>query len=476
MPARPVLIHDDVPPELADGLADLRMSLQVPDDFPAETLRAAQEAVRRPRLSSTDLTGIEFVTIDPPGAKDLDQAVHIAASGDGFEVSYAIADVSAFVAAGDPVDAEAHRRGQTFYAPHRRTPLHPPVLSEDAASLLAGQVRPALVWTLRLDSAGATVDARVERALVRSRAQLTYQQVQADLDAGSATESLALLRTVGKLCEEQERARGGVSLAIPGQEVEVADGSWRLAFRTPLPVEGWNAQISLATGMAAAAMMLKGRVGVLRTLPPADDKTLARLRTTAAALRIGWPKQLGYPEFVRGLDPGRPAHATMVYACTTLFRGAGYTAFDGSVPTQTRHAALAAEYAHTTAPLRRLVDRYVGETCVALCAGEPVPQWVRAALPQLPAEMDVSAKRAKKYERGIVDLVETLVLSTRVGQRLVGTVVNSDPDGGRGRIMIDEPAVEANIKGRNLKLGEEIAVVLASADVRTGVSVFQPVG
>ena len=75
----------------------------------------------------------------------------------------------------------------------------------------------------------------------------------------------------------------------------------------------------------------------------------------------------------------------MLSACTVLFRGAGYHAFSGGVPDDAEHAAIASDYAHVTAPLRRLVDRYAGEVCLALCAGVPVPGWALRALDALPA-------------------------------------------------------------------------------------------
>ena len=167
----------------------------------------------------------------------------------------------------------------------------------------------------------------------------------------------------------KEAERGGISLPMPAQEVDVVDGRWRLEFREMLPVESWNAQISLLTGFAAAAIMIEGKVGILRTLPPAPEHAVKRLRRTARALGIDWPQDQGHPEFIRSLDPANPAEAAMVVACTTLLRGAGYAAFDGELPDQLEHAALASPYAHVTAPLRRLVDRYGLEACAALCAG-----------------------------------------------------------------------------------------------------------
>ena len=175
-----------------------------------------------------------------------------------------------------------------------------------------------------------------------------------------------------------------------------------------------------------------------------------------------------YPEFVRSLDPSQCRDAAMMYACTTLFRGAGYEAFNGSVPEQAQHAALAIEYAHCTAPLRRLVDRHTGEICVAITAGQPVPEWVTAELDGLPETMAASDRRAKQYERGIVDLTEALVLSNRVGEEFRGTVVSVDEDGRKGRLVIADPAVEANVTGERLPLGEEVTARLVTADVAKG--------
>lgn len=474
MPARKVELPAEVPPELAAGLARIRADQQVPSTFAAEVVaEAEQAAAAAPTLPALDRTDLELVTIDPPGARDLDQALHLARDGSGFVVCYAIADVASFVRPGGAVDAEAHRRGMTLYAPDFRTPLHPEPLSEGAASLLPGQVRPALLWTLRLDAHGRMTDADVVRVRVRSRQQLDYAEAQAEIDGGNARPSLALLQEVGRWREQRERERGGVSLQTPEQEIVPADDGWRLEFRAPLPVEGWNAQISLLTGMAAAHIMLYGQVGILRTMPPADAGSVRKLRQTAKALHIPWPAELDYPEFVRALDPRQPRHAAMLNACTLLFRGAGYQSFSGGIPADAEHAALAIEYAHCTAPLRRLVDRYVGEICLALCAGTPVPEWALRALEALPAEMAAAGKRAKKYERSIIDLVEVALLAPRVGEVFTGTVVEVDDHRRRGTVMVSEPAVEAKVSGTDLPLGHQVAVRLAEADFTRGAVAFE---
>ena len=166
----------------------------------------------------------------------------------------------------------------------------------------------------------------------------------------------------------------------------------------------------------------------------------------------------------------------MVVACTRLLRGSGYTAFDGELPEQPLHAALAAEYAHVTAPLRRLVDRYASEVCVALCAGDEVPAWVHAALPEMPSTMRRSGQVASAYERGVLDLVEAGVLRDRVGEEMAGVVVEvDDRKPHRGQVVVAGPAVEARVEGESpLPLGEELQVRLVEADVTTRRVRFTP--
>jgi len=452
---------------LHEGIQRIEADLGVTAAFPPEVTAAAEAAAAAPRLPELDRTDLPFVTIDPEGSRDLDQALHIERSDGGYVVHYAIADVAAFVRPGDPVDVEANRRGETLYGADTKIPLHPPVLSEDAASLLPGQVRPALLWTIRLDADGGRTDVHVERAVVRSTAQLSYVEAQAAIEAGTAVESLLLLREVGERRIHREATRGGVSLPLPEQEIDVDGGQWRLEFREQLPVELWNAQISLLTGYAAADLMIYARIGLLRTLPPPDPRDVQRLHRTARALGIDWPAEQLYPDFIRTLDPSIAAHAAMVNACTRLLRGSGYVAFDGETPAQPLHSALAEEYAHVTAPLRRLGDRYTGEVCVALCAGTEVPDWVRSALPGLPKTLQASGSRAHAYERAVLDLVEAGVLAGRIGEEFAGVVVEVEGDDPRrGVVVVHDPDVEARVvAGAPLPLGTDVRVRLTVADV-----------
>ena len=469
MPRRVVHVHHADGDTLRNGIAAIQAEMSVSPQFPPDVEAAAEQAAQNPKLPELDRTDIPFVTIDPETSRDLDQAMHIERDGKGYVVHYAIADVAAFVEPGGPVDVEANLRGETLYGADSKIPLHPKVLSEGAASLLPDEVRPALLWTIKVDADGEGTDANLERALVKSRAKLSYEKVQRDIDAGTAGEMFTLLEEVGELRKHREAARGGVSLPLPEQEINIDGDDWSLEFRKMLPVEEWNAQISLLTGMAAASLMVYARVGLLRTLPPPDPRDVQRLHRTAKALKIDWPAEELYPDFIRALDPSKPNHAAMVIACTQLLRGSGYVGFDGAVPAQPEHSALASEYAHVTAPLRRLVDRYALEICVSLCAETEVPSWVIEKLRELPRTMQESGRKASMYEGSILALVEAAVLHKHVGQRFAGVVVQlDDKDETKGDIVIQEPAVEATITGtEKLPLGTDVQVKLVEADITT---------
>ena len=369
--------------------------------------------------------------------------------------------------------SESRRRGQTIYAPDQRTPLHPPRLSEDAASLLPDQVRPAYVWDMALDATGDGTRVEVYRAMVRSVDRFDYDQVQQMVESGTSDERLLLLAEVGALRIERERARGGASLPMPEQVVTLDEhGRYALQFRPPVPAEDWNAQISLMTGMAAAQLMLDAGIGILRTMPPPDEGSVRRFRQQTRALGVPWPTKQPYGEFLRSLDRHNPRHLALIHEATSLFRGAGYTPFDGAAPEQRVHAAVAAPYAHVTAPLRRLVDRFALVVCEAVCRAAPVPSWVREALPSLPEVMSGSDRLASAVERACTDAVEAAVLAHQVGQVFDASVVDVRKDG--LLVQVTDPAILAAADGE-AKSGDSVRVRLVRADVQARAVRFQVV-
>ena len=446
----------------------LRAEFALPESFGPDVLAEAEAAVVDPLESAgerEDATSLPFVTIDPPGSKDLDQAVLIErVEGGGFRVHYAIADLAAFIPPGGALDKEARRRGQTLYLPDGNVPLHPPVLSEGAASLLPGETRPAVLWTIDVDAGGEPTATNVRRALVRSGDQFDYETVQASIDAGDPHPSVAALPELGRLRRELAIRRGAVELQLPEQEISGdPDGGWALIQRPRNDVDAWNAEISLLTGMAAAKIMIGAGIGVLRTLPQPDAEAIEWLRRSAQALNIDWPEGKSVSEFLAALDPGQPASMALFADTTRLLRGAGYTAFDGELPTLTTHAGIGGAYAHVTAPIRRLVDRFATEICLAVSAGREVPAWVRAALSEVPQLMTASDTLAAKVERACIDQVEAWVMAEHVGEEFDAIVLRADET--KSEILIENPPVMGKCAGAKPPEGERIRVRLTAVDV-----------
>jgi exoribonuclease R len=450
---------------LAEGFDRIREEMGVPGEHPAGALREAEAAAAGGPAPDerVDRRGLDLVTIDPPGSRDLDQAVLVERSDAGFRVRYAIADLAAFVSPGGPVDEAARERGVTVYMPDRRSPLHPDAIGEGAASLLPDADRPALLWTIDLDAEGRERSVALERAVVRSRRALAYSEAQEAIEEGR-DEALAALREVGMLRLAREVERGGVSLTVPVQEVVREGGGYALRYETPLPVEGWNAQISLLTGMCAARIMAEGGIGLFRTLAPAEPRALEGLRHSARALGVRWPEGASYGEVVRGLDPVRPGHAAFAVRASRALGGAGYAVWDarsggGGPPA---HAAIAAPYAHVTAPIRRLADRVANEVVLALSRGAAPPRWTLEALPSMPDVMRETGSRARSAERAALDYVEAVTLAPRVGETFAAVVVDVRDD--RPVVQIAEPAVQATLDREGARPGDEIRVRLVAVD------------
>ena len=213
MPARIV-----TPPAAIDFDA-IRAELAVPADYPADAVREALAVASDPPRDARR-ADIPFVTVDPVGSMDLDQAVHLARDGDGYLVRYAIADVAAFVA---PDGAT----GRGVLAP-RRDAVQPRPATPPCTRSSCPRARPACCrnangrrWCGRCDwtSTASRSTSHVRRTMVMSVAQLAYPAVQADADAGTLHPSIELLPEIGQLRQQRSQERHAISLDIPDAEI-----------------------------------------------------------------------------------------------------------------------------------------------------------------------------------------------------------------------------------------------------------------
>ncbi len=439
---------------LARGLTTIRSEFQVPTTFPAEVLAAADLAARRQPTSHVDRTAWRFVTLDPASSTDLDQAFAIETSGTDLLLHYAIADVAWFVDDGDAIDLEAWRRGTTVYLPDGKAGLYPPVLSEGAASLLPDGPRPAVVFTVRVAPDGAASLDGAERAIVRSAVKLAYDRVHdADLPTGFAE--------LASRIEIAEDRRGAARVDPPEQEVVAVGGDgFALSFRPRLQSEDRNAALSLATNIAIANALQAHHTGLFRVMAEPDERAIARLRHTASALGLVWPETAPLAQFERTLDAADPKQAAFMLAIRRAGKGASYTPYrEGVVPW---HTAMGATYAHGTAPLRRLADRYVVRATLAIANGEAVPDVVSEAFAKLPQVMARADARDGQIERAAIDLAEAVMLTGREGQDFQAVVTDVDDRG--ARMQLCELPVVARIPANGLEPGERLSVKLIVAD------------
>jgi len=447
---------------LAEGLAAIRAQFQVPADFPNEVRAAAEEAAKRPPTAHVDRTDRPFVTLDPASSTDLDQAFAIEAAGSDLLLHYAIADVAWFVDEGGVIDAEAWRRGCTLYLPDGKARLYPAILSEQAASLLPDGPRPAVVFTVRLDPDGKARLDGAERAVIKSRAKLAYSTAtDAELPPGFAD--------FANRVEAAEQRRGAARVDPPEQEVAATDGHYQLVFRERFAAEDRNAALSLAANLAIADALQAHHTGLFRVMAGPDERAVKRLRFTARALGLDWPAAQPLTERERTLDPADPKQAAFMAAIRRAGAGAGYEPWkEGVIPW---HAAMAATYAHATAPLRRLADRYVVQATLAIANGAAVPEAVTAAFPRLPRAMAVADARSAQIERAVVDLAETVMLQGREGERFDAVVTDLDERG--ARIQLRDLPIVARVAAHHVDPGDTLHVRLIAADPATRQLSFQ---
>ena len=439
---------------LVSGLAAIRKQFQVPESFPIEVLTAADEAARRRPMEHVDRTHERFVTLDPATSTDLDQAFAIERSGQDLFLHYAIADVAWFVDDGGLIDAEAWRRGTTLYLPDGKAGLYPPVLSEGSASLLPDGLRPAVVFTVRIDPEGAVHLDGAERAIVRSTAKLAYE-------SASAPDLPPDFGELARRIEAAEARRGAARVDPPEQEVvALGEGRYELLFRPKLQSEQRNAALSLAANLAIADALFAHGTGLFRVMGEPDKRAIRRLRFTAKALGLDWPEHVSLEQYERTLEHDDPKQAAFMLAVRRAGPPAAYMPYtEGVTPW---HSAMAATYAHATAPLRRLADRYVVQATLAVANGRSIPDAVVRAFTKLPEVMARADARSGQVERAAVDLAETVMLHGREGRTFSAVVTDIDQRG--ARMQLCKLPVVARVDAAGVQTGDQLNVRLLSAD------------
>jgi exoribonuclease R len=210
----------------------------------------------------------------------------------------------------------------------------------------------------------------------------------------------------------------------------------------------------------AAAMKTAG-VGLFRVMPEPDTRAENALRRTAATFGIEWLASQSIGAIVGHLDATNPAHQAFAMAARRAGGGASYATY--ATNPEPWHAAMAATYAHATAPMRRLADRFVLRTVKHVVDGESIDSVLSERLDRLPVLMDRQENVAAKLDRGAIDLVEAVTMVDRIGQHFDAVVVDTNERG--CTVQIVEPPVRTRLDAKGLEPGQKIAVSVAAVDV-----------
>ncbi|MGB2822064.1 MAG: ribonuclease R [Phycisphaerae bacterium] len=404
------------------------------DEFSQQALADARAVVDafdpQDGTGREDLTGETVVTIDPPDARDFDDAVSIAHGGGKVTLGVHIADVSHFVGEQTALDDEARRRGTSVYFPRSVLPMLPEVLSNGVCSLQEGVRRFCKSVFITYDSAGNVLASRAAETVIRSAKRLTYRQAQAICDGGTADCSgkvVGLVREMARLAkriEARRNAAGMLHLELPAVELifdesdRVVDAVAEDASYTHTVIEMFMVEANEAV---ARLLDAKGRA-FLRRIHPAPDPAAGKdLSTFIRACGRKIPRDLTRKDIQQLLQAvrGRPEEYAVNLAVLRTFQAAEYS------PRSIEHFALASNcYCHFTSPIRRYPDLTVHRLIAEACRGtlDDRPPEDISALNQLGADCTAAERRAEAAEYELRDVLVLELLAERVGEGFEGTI------------------------------------------------------
>ncbi|MCC6948265.1 MAG: ribonuclease R [Bradyrhizobiaceae bacterium] len=414
----------------------------IPSVFRAETLAEAERAAPASMTKREDWTSLPLVTIDPPDAKDHDDAVFAAPDTDpanrgGFVVTVAIADVAYYVRPGSSLDREALERGNSVYFPDRVVPMLPERLSGDLCSLRPGERRPALAVRMAVGSDGRKRRHSFHRVMMRSHARLHYEQAQAAIEGNPDDRTGPILDPILQplfnayhVLAKGRDARQPLALDIPERKIVL--GAHGLVERVVSPARldahKLVEEFMILANVAAAETCEQKRTLLLYRVhdAPAQEK-VAALREFLQTLNIKLPQSshLRPADFnnvlrrVAGTDNERLVHEVVLRTQAQAEYAAGNY---GHYGLQLRR------YAHFTSPIRRYADLIVHRALIrALGLGQEnnsdgLPDTTPEALAEIGASISAAERRAMAAERETIDRLIAHFLADRVGATFRGRI------------------------------------------------------
>jgi len=411
----------------------------IPQAFSPAALREADEARPAVLKGREDWRNVPLVTIDPPDAKDHDDAVHAEVDRDpnnkgGYIVNVAIADVAFYVRPGSALDHDALIRGNSVYFPDRVVPMLPERISNDLCSLVPGQPRGALAVRLVIGADGRKRSHSFHRILMRSAAKLNYAQAQAAIDGRPDDITGPLLDSILKplyaayaMAKRARDERDPLDLDIPERKILLkSDGTVdRVIVPERLDAHKLIEEFMILANVAAAEMLEKKALPLIYRVH--DEPTLEKVHALQEFL-----KTLDLPFAKSGAL--RPSLFNRVL---TLVAGQDYESLVNEVVLRSQaQAEYSAEnyghfglnlrrYAHFTSPIRRYADLVVHRGLIrALGLGEgALPESETAEhLSEVAAQISVTERKAMKAERETADRLIAHHLADRIGASFQGRI------------------------------------------------------
>ncbi|MDO1558446.1 ribonuclease R [Brevundimonas sp. 2R-24] len=482
----------------------------VPTGFSEGAETEAREA-RPPTLKGReDLRDIPLVTIDPPDARDHDDAVYAEPDEDpknpgGWVVWVAIADVAAYVRDGSALDREAYVKGNSTYFPDRVEPMLPHALSSDLCSLRQGEERACMAVRMVFDKTGAKTGHRFVRGLMRSAAKLSYQQAQDAVDGRPDDASGMVLERVlqplwaaYRVMLEGRNRRSPLAIETMERQIRLNDEGEVVSItpRQSLEAHRLIEEMMIQANVCAAETLEKRRTPLIYRVhdEPSQEKTFD-LADFLATLGLPWAK--GQPATTRRFNEllektrGGP-HGDIVNE--VVLRSQMQAVYS---PDNVGHFGLNLQrYAHFTSPIRRYADLVVHRALIrALGLGSDGLSDKQASQLEAVAEhITMTERRSMAAERDATDRYVAAFLEDRVGAEFEGRItgvtrfglfVRLEETGADGLIPVSQlgeeyfthddkaHALVGSRSGLRWRLGRQVTVRLVEATPITGGLLFE---
>jgi ribonuclease R len=409
---------------------------RLPGPFPVEcqeqARRAAAEFTGRPEHGREDISEKVIVTIDPPDAKDFDDAISLETDAEGnWVLGVHIADVCQFIPSGSPLDEEARLRGNSVYLPGRTTPMLPEILSNGICSLQPDQPRFVKSVYITYDADGQALSHRYANSLMRSRARLTYQQVDRILKGHTADTTpevidlLGRMETLSRRIEKRRNENGMLHLDIPEPEL-VFDEAGQVVDAHPADTSYPHTIIEMfmvEANEAVAGLLDRHSVTFMRRIHPEPDAlTMQNLSRLLRAMGYDMPRHPDRHTLQALLTAVQGADNSFAINMLVLrsLEKAQYS------PSSIGHYALAStHYGHFTSPIRRYADLLVHRQLQLYLEGRIAAAKAIAAgqdLVEIGRHITFTEERADDAERDLITTLMLQMLSKHVGDEMDGVV------------------------------------------------------